>query len=146
MGRAAVGNDGATGALLLSQVHFVLPATNTGTFGPISEMISIEDSTGAPANEYKPGATYTITVTVTENSGTPSGYGFQLVAVDDDVLLNNAGIWQNLGSNVQESIAGLAGGRTYIGTWWWNQCFQHLYSRLGCPSSRYWQCHLLLHW
>ena len=109
-GRAATAGHGATGAPGENGNVCVL-CHNGGPYGPILELLEVEKG-GQLVATYTPGQTYDVTMTVMENAGNPSGYGFQLTALDGNN--KNAGAFGNLGANVKESAANNVGGRKYL--------------------------------
>ena len=78
-----------------------------GSFSP-SLSLELTDGSGNSVTEYKPGESYTLTVSISA-SGSPSGYGFQAVTLDGANA--NTGSWSNLGTGVQEATVG---DRNYI--------------------------------
>lgn len=107
-GRASVSMDGNTGApgetgLVCGTCH------NGGTsFGGISTALVITDPNGLPATDYVPGSTYNIILQGSIANGFPSGYGFQMTALDPNN--SSAGVWSNNGGG---TTFGTALGRTY---------------------------------
>ncbi len=96
-GRAAVGGQGTTGA----------PGEGTcgnpgchaaGNFDPTVN-IAVLDDNGEAIMEYYPNQTYKVSVTINAGSGNPSGYGFQILALDD--ADNDLSVWSNPSSNAQ---------------------------------------------
>jgi len=73
-----------------------------GSFGAVSIDLTVEDGSGNAITEYTPGETYAVSVQVTNASGTPSGYGFQAIALEDgaNTTLNS---FSNAGTGVQLS-------------------------------------------
>jgi hypothetical protein len=79
-GRATQANQGNTGApgeggQTCGNCH------NGGSFGPVSGMLSILDASGNPVSAWQAGETYDVQLDIAA-SGSPSGYGFQLTALD----------------------------------------------------------------
>jgi len=62
---------------------------NPGAYGFVSIDIQMLRPNGTPVASYVPGSNYDIVITVIPEVGTPVGYGFQAVALDD--IYNNAG-------------------------------------------------------
>ena len=54
-----------------------------GSFGTVEANISVVDILGAPVFNFVAGETYMITVEITNGSGSPNAYGFQLTLLDD---------------------------------------------------------------
>lgn len=73
-----------------------------GSFGTVDIDLNILDGNGDPITEYTPGETYAVSVDVSNSMGTPSGYGFQTIALEDggDTPLN---AFSNAGTGVQFS-------------------------------------------
>ncbi|MBT8233119.1 MAG: T9SS type A sorting domain-containing protein [Saprospiraceae bacterium] len=71
----------------------------SGAFTP-EVNISLLDSDGNSVSKYVPGQTYTVSM-VADVTGTPAGYGFQIVSLKD---ADNSGIndWSDLTSQMQE--------------------------------------------
>lgn len=80
-----------------------------GNFGTVDISLELEDANGNVVNEYSPGDTYTLNVVVSNSSGNPGGYGFQVLSLDN--ANSNTGTWLNPSSNAQISTAN--GGRSY---------------------------------
>ena len=110
-GRAASANVGNTGApgesgQTCGSCH------NGGGFGPVSGSLAVQESgIATPVSSYVPGLVYDITLTTTA-SGSPSGYGFQMTALDGADA--EVGTWSAPASNVQIETASAVGGRTYV--------------------------------
>ncbi len=90
-GRATTGSEGVTGApgdtsqggnaktCGASGCH------STGAFGPMSLSITLLDSAAqTPVNQYIPNKNYIARVTISSGSGSPAGYGFQMIALKDN--------------------------------------------------------------
>ncbi len=110
-GRAAAANDGNTGApgesgLTCGTCHV------GGAFTTVEALGVFEVGTMTPVTTYVPGTTYDVSFGITATTGTPSGYGFQMTALD--AANADAGTFQNLGANVQMAAAANVGGRTYV--------------------------------
>lgn len=80
-----------------------------GSFGNVNIGLTINTDSGNAVTEYMPGATYSLQVDVSATSGTPSGYGFQMIALQDDGD-DPTNSFQNAGSGVQLSTTS---GRQY---------------------------------
>ena len=90
-GRATVGSEGVTGAPGdtaqggSAKTCAVNGCHSAGAFGPLSLSIALLDSTTqTPVAQYLPGKNYIARVTLTAGSGTPAGYGFQMIALLDN--------------------------------------------------------------
>ena len=80
-------------------------------YGAATVNTAITDSeTGEVVTAYQPGRTYTISVAIGSEMGSPAGYGFQLAAVDDDSL-TIVGTLQNPGAGA--GITTVPSGRVY---------------------------------
>ncbi len=113
-GRATAANAGNTGAPGESQLCG--NCHNGGAFGPVSVSIQMFLlGTTTPVTSYIPGESYNLRVTVSNNSGNPVGYGFQLTALTTPGNLPLAG-YSSLASNVKQKTVtvGAVAGRTYI--------------------------------
>ncbi len=84
-GAAAGGNGNRTGSPGSS--GNCTSCHSGGSFAPITT-IDITNSQGSSVTSVMGDSTYTISVSVSASSGTPSGYGFQAIIVDDST--NNA--------------------------------------------------------
>ena len=106
-GRAAAANEGNTGA----PGDAVTTCISCHNGGPIQTGISIafKDSAGNALTEYTPNHNYMVEVTLNPTAGSPNGYGFQMVALEDG---GNTAIssWNNPANNVKISAAN---GRRY---------------------------------
>ena len=81
-----------------------------GSTGPFGAEINIALSKdGVDVDQYLPGETYTMTVSINTSSGTPSRYGFQMTAIVGDNT--GAGSFSDISSNAQ---ALSINGRTYL--------------------------------
>lgn len=113
-GRAAVAQQGNTGA----------PGDNAQTCvnchngGPLQVSLDIDVLDGSgnsiASTGYTPGETYDVQVTVTPTSGTPTAYGFQMIALNGEEGENapQATDWSNPASNVKISTVN-GTGRVY---------------------------------
>lgn len=97
-GRGSAAGQGATGApgdgltCASSNCH--------GSAGPFAAQIDIALSKdGEAVDQYVPGETYTMSITVDATSGTPSRYGFQMTAIVGDN--SGAGSFSEVSSNAQ---------------------------------------------
>ena len=70
---------------------------STGPFGAEMEIVLSKD--GVAVDQYLPGESYTMSITVAASSGTPSRYGFQMTAIVDDNT--GAGSFSDLSSNTK---------------------------------------------
>ncbi|MEX2595813.1 MAG: choice-of-anchor V domain-containing protein, partial [Salibacteraceae bacterium] len=55
-----------------------------GSFGTVSVEFSMVDTAGNEVSEYAPNQVYTISVGVESSTGSPSGYGFQMIDIQND--------------------------------------------------------------
>ena len=90
-GRATVGLEGVTGAPGdtfqggNAKTCAVNGCHSAGAFGPLGLSITLLDSTSlTPVAQYLPGKNYIARVTISSGSGTPAGYGFQMIALRDN--------------------------------------------------------------
>ena len=107
-GRATSANSGNTGAP--GETTVCANCHSANAFSPSISIGVFETGTTNAITEYTPGTTYDVQVTVAATSGTPAGYGFQIVA------LKNTGnspvnTWSMPASNVQ--IETISSGRQY---------------------------------
>lgn len=79
-----------------------------GTFNPAVTIQVMKDA--EVVDEYMPGETYDVRVTITAGNGTPSAYGFQAVALNSSNA--NAGEWGDPPAGINKLT--LANSRTYI--------------------------------
>ena len=104
-GYAAINDEGITGAPG-DEMNGVNPKTcqychSAGAFGPPTMTIQFFDSIGTSAvSSYLPNKRYTIRTTITAGSGTPSGYGFQMIDIRKSNSTNVKGF---LASNQQNT-------------------------------------------
>ncbi len=113
------GRSGGPGAVANLQVTGAPGSTGTmgtcanagcHTAGAFDPSLTIELLDGAdPVSEYMPGKTYTLRITNTPGTGTPSKYGFQAVALNSSD--NQAGDWGDIGSGRHISTMS---GRKYV--------------------------------
>lgn len=95
-GYAAVYGEGVTGAPG-DEMNGTTPKTcqfchSTGAFGSPTMTIQFFDSTGTRAiTSYQAGKLYIVRVTITPNSGTPAGYGFQMIDLQSGTNANVKG-------------------------------------------------------
>lgn len=104
-GYGAINDEGITGAPG-DETNGANPKTcqychSAGTFGPPTMTIQFLDSTATNVvSSYLPNKLYTIRVTITAGSGTPAGYGFQMIDIRKS---NNANLKGFLPSAQQNS-------------------------------------------
>ena len=79
-----------------------------GGFAPDVTIELLKD--GAAVDLYQPGTSYDLKVTITASTGTPSGYGFQAVALD--VNNDDSGAWGTPPAGVQSLT--LSNNRSYV--------------------------------
>ena len=113
-GAAVSGQQGYTGAPLPdggTESTCGLCHRGNDDYGAATVTTVITDpETGEIVTAYQPGRTYTISVAIGSEMGSPAGYGFQLAAVDD-VSLNIVGTLQNPGAGA--GITTVPDGRIY---------------------------------
>jgi len=110
------GNTGAPGDQTLSngEPRTCISCHGGGGIG-VDLQINIlnQDGSALANNEYTPGTTYDMEVTIAPTSGpTPSAYGFQMVALTD-ADEQEVNTWANPSSNVEIAFASNTG-RTYV--------------------------------
>jgi hypothetical protein len=113
-GRATAANTGNTGAP--GETATCTSCHGGGNYGTISVSIQAFDlGTANVAATYSGGTQYDMRVTVNHTAGTPSGYGFQLLALKQTSNTPVAG-YSNLGTNVKQKAvtSGAYSGRTYL--------------------------------
>ena len=81
-GTAHNGNGDRTGSPISSGT--CANCHSGGSFGAVETIISVVDLSGAPVISFVAGETYMITVEVTNTTGTPSAFGFQLSLLDSE--------------------------------------------------------------
>lgn len=109
------GNTGAPGDETLSNgTSRTCITCHGGNTIAVDLNIGITNLDGSPLenDEYIPGTTYNMSVTIDATTGSPSAYGFQMVALSD---IDQAEIntWDNPSSNVEIAFASNTG-RTYV--------------------------------
>jgi hypothetical protein len=77
------GNTGAPGDEMVGSTSITCKFCHTGNSIVTNTSILILDADSAQVNTYVPGADYTIRVSVNASTGTPKGYGFQLIGIKD---------------------------------------------------------------
>ncbi|MBK7148840.1 MAG: SprB repeat-containing protein [Bacteroidetes bacterium] len=114
-GRATAANDDRTGAPGSSgtcgNCH------GGGAFGTVTLNIEIfSQGTSNPITAYSGGTTYDMKVTVNKSSGTPAGYGFQLISLTTPGNAPVSNPYTNLSTNVKQKIftSGGLNGRRYV--------------------------------
>lgn len=119
-GRATVGNEGVTGAPGdaaqggNAKTCAVNGCHTSVAYAPVSISISLLDSaTLAPVQQYTPTRQHIVRVRVIPGSGTPLGYGFQMIDLRDagNVAINGFSDPLGLGNNYK--LKSLSNGRTY---------------------------------
>ena len=109
-GPAKTQNRGLTGApgdatVTCTSCH------NSGTFAPTAAF-SLFDSAGTvAARNYQPSKVYTIRLTITASSGTPGGYGFQMIDLLKKDSSNVKGFLLTQATGIQ--ITTISSGRQY---------------------------------
>lgn len=106
-GRATVGNEDTTGSPLSNRTCAAAGCHSSGSF-TVNLNLEVKDTDGNLVTEYTPGTTYEVTLT-NNASGSPAGYGFQMVSLLDD----NSGVneWTTLDNFSQTATLG---SRTYV--------------------------------
>ena len=97
-----------TGSPLSSGACNVAGCHDDGVFNPSVSIELLKDN--LPVDKYQPGETYDMKVTITASQGTPSGYGFQAVALSSND--ESAGAWSDIPAGMH-SIT-LSNNRTYV--------------------------------
>ncbi len=112
-GRATAANQGNTGAPC-DDSRVCGSCHSSGNYGTVTMDFQVTDpASGAPISTYLPGMTYTVSLTVIPEQGTPAGYGCQFTAVLPDN--SQAGTFQNPASNTQIGNANTTcGTRDYV--------------------------------
>jgi len=112
-GRAGVANSGNTGApgdaaLVCGNCH----NSGSGTYGVPTVAVSVATTLGGVAiTQYAPGQEYFVTTTITAPMGSPAGYGFQSVYLDD--AENSTGTLSEIAAEPTTQVATAANGRDY---------------------------------
>ena len=78
--------------------------------GNVSIDFEMTNASGAVVDAYKPDSVYSVKISVNNSMGTPAGYGFQMICLDDANDDNISG-WSNPSSNAQLSTSA---GRNYV--------------------------------
>lgn len=82
-----------------------------GSYGTMTIDIEMRTDSGTTVSEYVPGYDYEVAISVNHSSGTPSGFGAQIVPLADaDNSL--AGSWSNQSDNAKLTTTG--NGRVYL--------------------------------
>lgn len=102
---AGAGNTGAPG-----ETGTCASCHSGGSFGASLSVQVFNAGTTTPVTNYMPGTTYDLKVTVTNSSGSPAGYAFQMVALKNSTN-TSTGTWTNPGSNTKIATAGT---RSYV--------------------------------
>lgn len=111
-GRANQANDGNTGApgesgTVCGNCH------SSAAYGMTTTTLSInETGTANPVTAYTPGTTYDVILTVNNTVGTPSGYGFQMTALEGSNV--DVADFNPTSINTQLATANNVGGRRYV--------------------------------
>lgn len=110
-GRASAQNEGNTGAPGDNALNG-RTCQNCHNGGPLQVTLDIEVSKdGALVTSYAPGEDYEVKVIINDAAGTPSAYGFQMVA-EIDADNSSVNTWANPSSNAK--IASTTDGREYV--------------------------------
>lgn len=84
---------------------------NGGSFNPTATIETLDEAGTTAVTKYEPGKTYTIRVTINAGSGTPAGYGFQMIDIRKSNDANVKGFLATQTSDIQLST--LSNGRVY---------------------------------
>ncbi|MCB0515933.1 MAG: choice-of-anchor V domain-containing protein [Chitinophagales bacterium] len=103
-GLATVNGDGGVGAPGDGTTCIACHSSN-GTYNTSISFNIYEENTTTPITAYTAGSTYDILFVTTANGGTPAGYGFQLLALEN-AGNTNAGSWSSWSSNVKQASTG----------------------------------------
>jgi hypothetical protein len=111
-GRAFVARMGNTGAP--GDNRQICQSCHNGTAIQVGLDIFIKDMNGDTVDSYVPGQTYDVTVKINAERGTPSGYGFQMVALNAPLNENGDAInnWMDNAANLK--VVSLNTGRDYV--------------------------------
>jgi len=108
-GRATQANEGNTGAPGDNAPNNRTCQTCHGSNIQLTNQISVKNANGEDVNEFTPGETYTVTVSLS-STGNPSTYGFQLVSEYD----NGDAVNSFASPSANAKIVALANGRQYV--------------------------------
>ena len=110
-GRAFVARQGNTGAP--GDNREVCQSCHNSAAIQVTVGIQVQDENGDPVTEYVPGRMYDVIVKVEPQRGTPSGYGFQMVALNAplDMIGDPVNNWIDSATNVK--LVTLNTGRQY---------------------------------
>lgn len=117
-GRATVGSEGGTGAPGdasqggNAKTCGVNGCHSAGAFSPSLSIALLDSATLTPVSQYLPGKNYIVRVTISAGSGTPAGYGFQMIALRDNGNVALNGFSDPLGLANNYKLKTLSG-RTY---------------------------------
>lgn len=112
-GRAGAANSGNTGApgdasLVCGNCH----NSGSGTYGVPTVSVSVATTLGGtPITQYAPGQEYFVTTTIAAPMGSPAGYGFQSVYLDDSE--NSTGSLSEIAAEPTTQVAAASNGRDY---------------------------------
>ena len=117
-GYGAINDEGVTGAPgdALTGVN---PKTcqschSSGAFGPPTMSIQFFDSLGTTAvASYLPNKLYTVRLTINAASGTPAGYGFQMIDLKKSDNTNVKGFLSTANQTADVQLSKLSNGRQY---------------------------------
>lgn len=101
-GRGTIGGEAVSGAPG-ERTCAAAGCHNGGSFSPAASLALIFSESGEIVSAYKGGRDYTARLSIT-SGGTPGGYGFQMVAVDE--AGNSVGTWTSGGSTQTADISG----------------------------------------
>jgi len=106
----AANNTRATGAPGDGANTCVTCHNSGGHFGPLDVVVEVKDAQGTSVAEYLPDSDYTVSVTVNHGSGTPAGFGFQMICLKTEGNKNVPG-WSSPSPNAKLSTSA---GRNYV--------------------------------
>lgn len=105
------GNTGAPGDQTLNGMPYTCAdCHDDGAFNPFVA-IHVIDSSNTPVSQYIPGRQYIARVTVNPSTGTPAGYGFQMIALRDNGNIDLDGFTDINPNNYK--LTTISNGRTY---------------------------------
>lgn len=106
----AFNNTRATGAPGDGVYTCVSCHNSGGPFGPLAIDVEVLDSDSNSITEYIADSFYTVAVTVNHSAGSPAGFGFQMICLENENHDNLSG-WSNPSANAKLSVSA---GRNYV--------------------------------
>jgi len=106
-GRATAANSANTGA---PSETTTCSGCHGGSFGTVTTTLNITKNS-VSVTSYQPDSTYDVNITITNSTGSPTRWGFQMTALRTPSNTALAG-WSNFPTNV--NVRTLSNGRTYI--------------------------------